>query len=73
MITCRHSREDKGSHTRESRAKSPAFLLASQFHKSRDYHPHAGRKNRGGQRRIPQIPLRFSSLFFSNWLLCVAP
>jgi len=57
MITCRRSREDKGSHTRESRAKSPAFLFAPQFRKSCDNHPHAGRKNRGGQRRLPQIPL----------------
>jgi hypothetical protein len=57
----------------ESSLSRQAFLFAPQFHKSRDNHPHAGRKNRGGKRRIPQIPFRFSSLFFSNWLLCVAP
>ena len=73
MTTCRHSREDKGSHTRESRAKSPAFLFAPQFHKSRDNHPHAGRKNRGDQHGLPQIPLRFfESFLFQLAFVCSA-
>src|SRR5262245_38943293 len=57
-------REEIRSHKRESGASSPTFLFASQFHKSRDKHPHAGRQYHGGQRRLSQIPL----LFFESFL-----
>ena len=56
-------RKTKCAKKHGSRVRRPAFLFAQQFHKSRDNHPHAGRKNRGDQHGLPQIPLRFFESF----------
>src|SRR5262245_27471208 len=72
---CRHfiCEKTKGVKEHGSRVRRPTFIFVPQFRKSRDNHPHAGRQNHGGQRRLPQIPLLFFEYFlFQLGFVCSA-